>query len=114
MTILLFVFDCILAYAKDGPRERFNPMTGARYKDGYDHDTLDELAMLNEFSGNKVPVNRTKTSVNDNKQDGTGDPDAPNKRTRRGWGSKSTTFQQFNKKETSQPKQPVASSSKDK
>eukprot|EP00918_Siedleckia_nematoides_P009255 GHVU01020209.1.p1 GENE.GHVU01020209.1~~GHVU01020209.1.p1 ORF type:complete len:567 (-),score=68.86 GHVU01020209.1:33-1553(-) len=102
-------------YAKDGPRERFNPMTGVRYLDGYDHDTLDELAMLNEFSGNKVPVNRTKTSVNANKRNDAGNGDTqPNKRTRRGWGSKSTTFQQENAKKNNDGNGPVAGSSKDK
>lgn len=101
-----------LAYAKDGPRERFNPMTGIKYLDGYDHDTLDELAMLNEFSGNKVPVNRTKTAVNANKcNEPSSNETTSNKRTRRGWGSKSITFQQDNAKNN---KQPVASGSKDK
>lgn len=55
------MFSLFIAYAAGGSRERFNPMTGFRYKDGMDHDTLDQNALLNEFSGNKVPFRKTNT-----------------------------------------------------
>lgn len=50
------------AYALGGVCESFNPMTGFGYGYGMDHNTLDENALLNEFSINRTPLDRNKNN----------------------------------------------------
>lgn len=113
----LMIGCLILAYRRGGTKERFNPMTGARYMDGYDHDTLDELALVNEFSGNKLQLNRTKKiHVNANKDTSSTDNNGgPNRQqnTRRGKGGKWAPYPSSNPNKNNAT-QPVAGGSKDK
>lgn len=101
-------------------------MTGKKYKDGFDHDTLDEMALINEFSGNKIPLDYSRNANrpnkgnnrNYNKQKNSNNNNNNNNKqpTRRGGGGRHSPYPPGNpnKNDKGGDKQPVASSSKDK